>query len=80
MSVSDEGGGQVFLNEVSLLFHKLFQHLKRPLDRVILKICLGCSSHTFSPDIMSPSVVNVAMGCLSVKFSINDALVKCYFS
>lgn len=75
MSVCDEGGGQVFLNKVSLLFH-----LKRPLDRVILKICLGCSSHTFSPDIMSPSVVNVATGCLSVKFSISDALVKCYFS
>lgn len=34
MSVCDEGGGKVFLNEVSLLFHKLLQLL----DWVILKI------------------------------------------
>ena len=34
MSVCDEGGGKVFLNEVSSLFHKLLQFL----DWMILKI------------------------------------------
>ena len=34
--------------------------------------CLDGSGHTFSPDIMSPSVVNTAKVCLSANFSTSE--------
>lgn len=35
---------------------------------------------TFSPDVMSPSVVKVALVCLLVNVSISDSLVRIYCS